>query len=148
MNTLGIFFLGLIALASLVQAFWLLRLAIEGKRLAARLDDFQHRLERDARPTLESLQRISRNLAEVSDTAVIQARRVDALVADTVLKIEETTETLQQLILRPLGPLADLAAFLKGLRRGLEVYRQLRGFDVPRRPPTRRGPEEDEHLFI
>ena len=41
-------------------------------------------------------------------------------------------------LVRPgLGPLVDLAAFLKGVRRGLEVYQQLRGFERGNRAPAR-----------
>jgi hypothetical protein len=148
MNPLAVTFLGLIALSSLVQAVFLIRLAIEGRRFASRLDALQDRIEREVRPALDDLHRITKNLAEVSDTAVLQARRVDALLADTVQKIQETTGTLQKVVLRPLGPLVDIAALLKGVRRGLDVYRQLRGLDSPARPFGRRGSEEDEHLFI
>ncbi|HWX24746.1 MAG TPA: hypothetical protein VN083_06860 [Vicinamibacteria bacterium] len=148
MNSLGVVFLGLIAISSLVQAAFLIRLAIEGRRFSSRLDAIQDRFEKEVRPAFDNLNRITRNLAEVSDTAVLQARRVDGLLADTVEKIEETTGTLQRLVLRPLGPLVDVAAFFKGIRRGLTVYRQLSGMDSPERPFVRRSSEEDEHLFI
>jgi hypothetical protein len=148
MNGLGVLFLGLIALSSLVQAVFLIRVAIEGKRFAARLDALQDRIERELRPALDQLQRVSKNIGEISDAAVLQARKVDALLADTIEKIEETTTTLQRVVLRPLGPLVDIAAFLKGIRRGLDVYKQLRGLDSPRRPLGRRSGEDDEHLFI
>ena len=49
---------------------------------------------------------------------------------------------------RPLGPLVDLAAFFRGVRRGLEVYQTLRGFDRRERPPRGDSSEDDEHLFI
>jgi hypothetical protein len=148
MDSLGVVFLGLIALSSLVQAVFLIRLTIEGRKFSSRLDAIQDRLEREVRPAFDNLNRITRNLAEVSDTAVLQARRVDGLLADTVDKIEETTGTLQKLVLRPFGPLVDVGAFLKGIQRGLSVYRQLSGMDSPGRPFVRRAAEEDEHLFI
>jgi len=44
---------------------------------------------------------------------------------------------------------ADVTAFLKGIRRGVEVYYKLRGLEKSRhRPPPRRVADEDEHLFI
>jgi len=146
METWGLVFLGVIALGSVVQAAFLLGLAMQGRRVARRLDELQERVDREIRPSLDNLQRMSRNLADVSDLAVLQVRRFDGLLADTVEKVEETTSLMRKVILRPLGPLVDIAAFLKGVRRGLEVYQQLRGFD--RHERARRYDDADEHLFI
>jgi len=148
METWGVVFLGAIALSSIVQAVFLIGLARGGQRLARRLDELQDRVDREIRPALDNLGRITRNLSEVSDLVVIQARRVDDLLADTVDKIEETTSTLRRVILRPLGPLVDVVAFLKGVRRALEVYHQLRGFDRREGGVGRRYSDDDEHLFI
>lgn len=148
METWGIVFLGVIAISSIVQAVFLIGLARGGQRLARRLDELQDRVDREIRPALDNLGRITRNLSEVSDLVVIQARRVDDLLADTVDKIEQTTSTLRRVILRPLGPLVDVMAFLKGVRRALEVYHQLRGFDRREGGVGRRYSDDDEHLFI
>jgi hypothetical protein len=148
METWAVVFLGVIALTSLVQSAFLLGLALQGRRLARRVTEVQERFERDLRPSLEGLSRITRNLAEVSDLAVLQARRIDGALADTIEKIEETTSLVRRTLLRPLGPLVDLAAFLKGLKRGLEVYQQLRGFERRSPRPPRGYEAEDEHLFI
>ena len=147
MDSLGVTFLGVIALASVVQAGFIVGLMIYGRRLAQRLDELQQRLDREIRPTFENLSRITRNLSEVSDLAVLQARRVDDLLADTVGKIEEAMELVRRVIIRPLGPLAEITAFFKGIRRGLEVFHQLRGQDNQGRGSSRRY-VEDEHLFI
>jgi hypothetical protein len=148
METWGIVFLGVIAVSSVVQAAFLIGLARGGQRLARRLDELQDRVDREIRPALENLGRITRNMSEVSDLVVIQARRVDDLLADTVAKIEEATSTLRRVVLRPLGPLVGVAAFFKGIRRGLEVYQQLRGFDRREQGDGRRYSDDDEHLFI
>jgi hypothetical protein len=147
MDTWGVVFLGIIAAASVVQSAFLLGLALEGKKLSRRVAEIQDRIEREIKPSLDNVARVTRNLAEVSDLAVLQARRVDGLLADTIEKVEETTTLIRKVVLKPIGPLVDLAAFLKGLRRGLEVYQQLRGFE--RRERVARGFEDDdEHLFI
>ena len=148
MDSWGVTFLGIIALASLVQGAFLVGLAVSGRRLARRLDEIQDRLDRQIKPSLEQFARMSRNLAEISDIAVLEARRVDDLVADTIDKVEEATDVLRKLVLRPLGPLADIVAFLRGLRKGLEVYRSLGGFETHRRRPPREYDADDEHLFI
>ena len=148
MSDWGVVFLGLIALSSLVQAGFLISLALQGKKFGAKLDAFQDRMEREVKPALEQMRRVSQNIGEISDTAVLQARRVDALLTDTIEKVEEATSTIQRTLLCPLGPVADIVAFLKGIRRGLDVYRQLRGLDSPPPPRGRRSSEDDEHLFI
>jgi hypothetical protein len=147
MDGLGVAFLGVIALSSVVQAAFLIGLALSARRLGRRVDEMQQRFEHDIRPSLDSLSRISRNLVEVSDTAVLQARRIDGLIASTVDKIEDTTSVVRAFVTRPLGPLGEIMAFLKGIRRGLEVYSQFRGYEGAVKGSRRRY-AEDEHLFI
>jgi hypothetical protein len=147
MDSLGLAFLGVIALASALQSVLIVGLLVYGRRLARRLEEFQQRLEREVRPTLDGLAQVTRNLGEVSDIAVLQARRLDDLVADTVVKVEEATDLVRRVVVRPLGPLAEVAAIFKGVRRGLEVFHQLRGADTQRRGSSR-SYAEDEHLFI
>jgi len=147
MSSLGELFLGLIAISVAIQTTLLVLVSRRGTRLASQLEELKSRVDREIRPTLDNLSRVTRNLSEVSDLAVLQARRVDDFLADTIDKVEETTSTLRRLILRPLGPLADLAALLKGIRRGVQVYRHLRGFES-RGKVTSPPYSEDEHLFI
>src|SRR2546427_12238974 len=92
-----------------------------GKRLARRLDALNDRIDREIRPALDNLGRITRNVAEATDLVTLQARRVDDLLADTIEKIEDTTDTVRRIILKHLGPLVDIAAFLKATGRGLAV---------------------------
>jgi hypothetical protein len=149
MSTWAVVLLGVIAAASLVQAAFLVGLAIEGRRLARRLDALQTRLDREIGPALDHFVRVSRNLAEISDLATLQARRIDLVLADVVDKIEETTSAVQRLIVRPLAPLANLVALLTGLRKGLEVYWAGREPERHERSSRRRRhTEDDEHLFI
>jgi ABC-type transporter Mla subunit MlaD len=115
--------------------------------MAARIEELRDRFEKDLRPSLDNLSRITRNLAELSDLGVVQARRVDEALADTLEKVRDTTDTVRKFLVRPLAPLADILAFLRGVRRGVEVYNQLRGFDGGSRAQPR-SYSEDEHLFI
>jgi hypothetical protein len=150
MESWGIVFLGIIALASVVQAGFLIGLVVAGSRLARRVDELSRRLDREVSPALENFTRVSRAAAEISDLAVLQARRVDLMLADTIDKIEETTGLFQQFVVRPLKPIGGVFAFLRGIQRGLEVYTQLgRGAAGPHQAPRRRShTEDDEHLFI
>lgn len=149
METWGVAFLGLIALCSLAQTIFLVRLAQEGRKVARRVDEIQERLDREVRPAIDNLTRFTRNLGEVSEIVVLQMRRVDALLADTAEKIQDTTSALRTAVVKPLGPILDVAAFLKGLQRGFGVYQQLRGHDRAARGNGRNYPAaEDEHMFI
>ena len=153
MESWGVVFLGVIALASVVQAVFLIGLVVFGLRQARRLDELQSRLDKDIAPALENFTRVSRAAAEISDLATLQARRLDLVLADTIEKIEETTGVIQQLVVRPLKPIGGILALLKGVQRGMEVYLQLgahagRGAPAGPPPPRRRSHEDDEHLFI
>jgi hypothetical protein len=151
METWVVVFLGVIALSSVVQAGFLIGLMIGGRRVARRVDALSDRIDREIHPALDNLGRITRNVAEVTDLVTLQARRIDDVLADTIEKIEDTTDTIRRVIVRPLRPLVDIAAFFKGIRRGLSVYTQLRGLEGQGRAGPNRGrrqADEDEHLFI
>jgi hypothetical protein len=147
MGSWAVAFLGVIALSSVVQAVFLIGLTLNGRRLARRLDEVQKRIDEGIRPGLKNLTRASENFAEVSDLAREQARRMVSVVGGALDTIEGTINTVQRLVLRPLSPLADVAAFIKGVRRGIEVYRRIGETDRKQSGDARRY-IGDEHLFI
>jgi hypothetical protein len=148
METWGVVFLGAIAVATVVQAAFLVALAVAGLRLTRRLDALQAQIDKQIAPALKGVERISRNAAEISDLATVQARRVDLLLADTIDKVEDTVSVVQRLVMRPLRPVAHLVAVLRGVQAGIDVFLRLERADrVP--PSSRRGhADDDEHLFI
>jgi hypothetical protein len=147
METWGVVFLGVIAAASVVQAGFLIALAVTSHRLGRRLDAMQSRLERDIAPALEGMTRVSRAAGEIADLATLQARRLDVALAEAIDRLEETTTLVQKVILRPLRPIGGIVAFLRGVQRGLDVYFRLEG-SAPAVPRRRGHGEDDEHLFI
>jgi hypothetical protein len=147
MSDLAVVFLGVIALSTLVQAAFMVGLAIQGRQMARRLDEIERRFEDEIRPTLKNVARLTHSFAEVGHLLELQAHRVDAFMGDTVAKLEETTSMLREVVLRPIGPLSDITALLKGFRKGLEIYRKLGGIDSERKGGARRY-SDDEHLFI
>jgi len=147
MTTLVVVFLGIIALSSVVQAVFLIGLAVEGKKLGRRLEQMEARFEAEVRPALQNLSRLSRNMADVSELMSGQARRIDVFMSETVDRLDEASSALRQLMLKPVGTLMDITAMLKGFRKGLEIYRRLGGLDSERKGGPRRYPD-DEHLFI
>jgi len=147
METWGVVFLGVIAAASAVQAAYLIGLARAGRQLASRLDELQQRIDRDVRPALEQLSRVSSNLGDMSDIAARNTRRAAESFAHALDRLEEGADLLQRFLLRPLGPLVDIMALLRGLQRGIEVYRHLGAIESQRGGAARRY-RDDEHLFI
>jgi ElaB/YqjD/DUF883 family membrane-anchored ribosome-binding protein len=147
MDTVGVVFLGVIALSSLIQGALLLMLARGGLRLTRRIQDLQTRIEREVKPILDDVNAVSRNVAQVSDLASAQVHRIQDVIAETTRKIEDTREEIKAVLAHPVAALGDAVAFLKGVRRGLEVYRQLGGFEAHTKGSTRRY-ADDEHLFI
>jgi len=126
MDSLSLVLLGVIALASLLQAIALVVIAREGLRMFRRLDAVAERVGRDVRPALADLERASENFAEVSDVAAVQARRLDALVEEAVEKIDRASEVLRRVILPSAGRLVAAAAVFRGIRKGLQVLRRRR----------------------
>jgi hypothetical protein len=148
MDNWGVVFLGLIAAAGLVQAGFLVAMALAVIRLTQRIDALQDKLDQQITPALESVERVSRNAAEISDLATLQARRIDLLLADTIEKVDDTVTVLQRLVARPLRPFSHVAALLRGLQRGVDVFLQLERKERVPAPEGRRQGEDDEHLFI
>ena len=144
---LGLVFLAVIALSSLVQGLFLLALGWGGLKLMRRVQELQGRVENELRPALASVSRITRNVSEVSAVASVQVQRVEALVDHTLARVEETREQVREALSVPLGGLVEVSALLKGFRRGLDVYQRLGGLEAQGRGTTRRY-SDDEHLFI
>ena len=124
MESLGVWFLGVIAVSTLVQAAFMVALALGGLRLARRVEELQARIDRELRPTLDHLSRITRNLAEVSDLATLQARRIDGVLA----KVESGEGTAGRLVQDPElynnmnGALKDLRQLVADVRRDPQKF--------------------------
>jgi hypothetical protein len=148
METWGIIFLGVIAVAMTVQAAFIVAMSLAILRLAQRLDALQDKVDHRIAPALEGLERVSRNAAEISDLVTLQARRLDLVLADTIERVDETLTVVQRLLARPLRPISHLVAVLRGVQRGVDVFLQLERKDRAAAPKSRRSGEDDEHLFI
>jgi hypothetical protein len=126
-DSLSLVLLGVIAVASLLQAVGLVVIAREGVRIFRRLDAFAERVGRELRPALTDLERAGENFADVSDVAALQARRLDAMVAEAVERIERASEVLRSVILPSAGRLLAAAAAFRGIRKAVQLLRRRRG---------------------
>jgi hypothetical protein len=127
MDSLSLVLLGVIAVASLLQAVALVVIAREGLRMFRRLDAFAERLGHDLRPAVADLERASENFADVSGLAAVQARRLEAMIEEAVERIEHASEVLRRVILPAAGRLMAAAAVFRGIRKGLLILRRRRG---------------------
>ncbi len=149
MPDIAVAFLGVIALAAVVQCAFIVLAAKSLQRTGARVNDLCQRFDAELKPALEDLRKGAANLRQISDSGREQAARIETLLTTTIANIETTVETVRAVVVRPLSSLSDLSAFWGGLRRGLETYKKSA-------PPRRTGPvsssrrpeDSDEHLFI
>ena len=147
MENLALVFLGLIALAALVQGAFLIALGVGGVRLFRRVMEVHRGLQADILPSFANMNRIAADMQEVQLVTAAQVVKVEDLVAHTISQVEGVREHLATTAAGPLSAFRDVSALVKGLRRGLQVYRQLGALGAQRRGASRRY-AGDEHLFI
>jgi uncharacterized protein YqgV (UPF0045/DUF77 family) len=127
MTTTVVVLLGVMALASLTQAVFLVILALEGRRLAQRVDAFQSRIGGEMRPILHEVTRATENLAAASAVTVGQARRIDAMMTDVTSRLSNTEGLFRNVIMPTAMRLVSVTAAVRAVRRGLAMYRSVRG---------------------
>jgi hypothetical protein len=127
MSTTVVVILGVMALASLTQAAFLVLLALEGRRMARRVDAFQARAFGEVKPIVGDLTRATENLAAASAVTVGQARRIDALVSDVALRVSDAQGLLRDAVLPAATRLVSLKAALTAARKAIGFYRRVRG---------------------
>jgi hypothetical protein len=133
-------YLGLIAFGVIVMAAIQVAAVVAAIRAARRAGEMAGRFERDVRPIIANLQKVSEEAARASAQAAAQVDRLDTLVANVARRVEETAATVQQTILQPAR---DGLALLSGLKSVIASFREPREAPQRKEPP---GPHDD--LFI
>jgi hypothetical protein len=135
-------FLGVIALATLTMAAIQVAVIVYGWSVARRVERLLTQVDQQMAPLTQNINAIARDAARISSMAVGQMERADKLVTDLAERIEHTSTTVQNAILRPLR---DGAALLAGFRAALGVIREFTG-----RPGSGTGTrsEDEDPLFI
>jgi len=158
---------GIIAAAMVFQALCVLIFVMSFRSYFARLETMVTQVTHDIQPVLisardilvegrEKVKIVSANVIEItgmvkdqvtrldalvtegSERARVQMVRIDQLVADTVIRVEDTTEAVQRNVL---GPIREITALLMGLRTGLDVLFRRNKTSVDHAT-------QDEELFI
>ena len=119
--------LGLLAIASLTQAAFLVVIALEGRRLAYRVDAFQSRIGGELRPILGEVTRATENLAAASAATIGQARRIDVMMTDVTERLSDTEAIFRNVIVPTAMRIVSVTAAVRTLRKGLALYRRVRG---------------------
>ena len=127
MTTTVVLLLGLMAVASVTQAVFLIVLAVEGRRLAHRVDSMQSRIGSELRPILGEITRATENLASASAATVGQARRIDVMMTEVTGRLSDTQGLFRNLIVPTSLRLVSVTAAVRAVRRGLALYRRVRG---------------------
>ena len=118
--------LATIALLSLLQGLFLLGAALSAFRAVRRTERVVGRVGSALRPVVHELTLASRDAAEVSELIVVEARRLDVLVTETVQTVERAQRAVQSL-LPVAGRVAAAGSVLKLLRSGVRAGAPLQG---------------------
>jgi hypothetical protein len=123
MESWGVAFLGVIALASVAQVAGLVTVLVLGLRLARRLSEVQARLDRELTPALADIARASRSVAELAELAHARGRHVDRLLGDTLERVSDTASLVAPIV-GPFRAASSALALVFALRRGLRFFRR------------------------
>jgi len=147
MNEWAGFFLGVMALAAVVQCAFVIVAALGVRRSEERISELCRKFDAEIRPALDDLRKGASNLRAISDSGREQAARIEALLSTALESVETTIEQVRGLVMKPIASLTELSAFWGGLRSGLDTYRKA---EPRRRAPgsKQRAEDSDEHLFI
>jgi hypothetical protein len=118
MTTAVVICLGVVALASVVQAIVAVMLLREGQRVFERVTRMEADVRRELGPLVGRLSGIADDLAAVSTVA----RRMEARLEATVATVQKASA----IVAGPLGALVPLWGVFRGMRRGVRAYRALR----------------------
>jgi hypothetical protein len=135
-------FLGIIAVATLATAIIQIAVLIAAGMLTKRLGRLADQVERELTPLLGSLNAIGQDAAKAASLATAQVERVDRLIGDAAVRLEETMGAIQHAVAMPAR---EGAALMVGFRALLDTLRT--GMQRPPRSRSRASEDEDA-LFI
>jgi hypothetical protein len=132
-------FLGVIALATLATAIVQIGVLIAAARIARRTEQLLDRIHQELTPTFGHVNLLSRDASRMVAMATAQVERLDQLLTDLSLRMEETAGVVRESLA---VPAREGKALIQALKAAIDAIREAR-----RRPHPRRG-EDDDVLFI
>ena len=139
MNGWAVFFLGVIAVATLATALMQIGLIVYTGRLMRRVTGLVEQIDQELKLLFGVANTVGRDAAQVASLAVSQMERADRLFATLATRVEETAATIQNIVT---APAREGSALWAALRAAIAMLREMRG----RR--QEKGAEDDDSLFI
>ena len=133
-------FLGVIAVATLAMAIVQVGVLIAAGRLARRVDRLVDQIEHELKPALVHLNAIGRDVSRAVALGTVQVERVDQLLGDLVMRLEDTLAVLQAGLA---VPLREGKALWSAFSTAFSAV-----FDARRSSRRRQRTEEEDALFI
>jgi hypothetical protein len=133
-------FLGIIAGATLVMALIQVGAIVAILRVARQAQQTMAEVQRDVKPLLLKVTAVADEASRTAVLATAQAQKIDRLVSDLAVRVDETAGVVQHAIITPAR---EGMAIVAALKAGLEA---LRGFRE--RPRHGRGGDDEDPLFI
>ena len=134
-------FLGVIAVATLVMAIVQIGAIIAAFRLSRQAQQVLQSVQQEVRPLIARAHAIAEEASRTVALATTQAQKVDRLITDLSLRVDETAGVIQEAIITPAR---EGLAIVAAVRAGLGALRGLRDT----RPRNGRHAEEEDPLFI
>jgi len=133
-------FLGIIAVATLLMALIQVGAIVAILRVARQAQQSIAEVQRDVRPLIAKATAVADEVSRTATIATVQAEKIDRLLTDLAVRIDETAGVVQQAIITPAR---EGLAIVAALKAGLGA---LRGFRE--QPRHGRSAEEEDPLFI
>ncbi len=130
--------LGVIAVAVAVMAVLQVVVLLRLSQVAREASSATRDLRRELTPLIAKAHKIADDAGRVSALALTQVERVDQLFESTALRIDETMQTVQEMLIRPVR---QGAAVMAGVKAALAVFRA-------RQDRGRYDRDDDDALFI
>ena len=134
-------FLAVIAIATLVMSLIQVGAIIAALRLAKQAQQLIASVHQDVKPLIARANAIAEEASRTVALATAQAQKVDRLVTDLSVRVEQTAAIVQDAIVTPAR---EGLAIVAAIRASLGALRTLREAD----PGSRRTSEEEDPLFI
>jgi hypothetical protein len=137
------FFLGLIAVGTVVMAAVQVGVILVLVRLARRVEEVSQRVEREIAPLAERLSKVADNLQQATSLAAVQVERVDRLLSNVTRRAEETVGLVQGAVV---GPLREGLAVISAIRGVMGAFKSFRRGEAGGRGASRF--DDEDPLFI
>lgn len=134
-------FLGVIAAATLVMAVVQVGAIVTALRLSRQAQQVLQSVQQEVRPLITRAQAIAEEASRTVAIATAQAQKVDRLITDLSVRVDETAGVIQEAIITPAR---EGLAIVAAVKAGLSALRGLREM----RPRNGRHAEEEDPLFI